>query len=266
MRPSNPVVELAPGLARAASYLEGVALVSLFFGVLGGMFLALYKSTDAAGNTTHPDIAVGIAIIGGAIVEGVFSWAIARAMRLFAEYTLMRSMALTGEPGTQPARAPTRGDPPAPRRSAREASDTARRSRIIGLATDDDFVSYDLSTWRRSDRKLVEQQFGDRVVSVWDGAIVKVYNEDQSVAEQLMTMVDNGRPRSESTPAEQDAEDSNAGVTWELARLLPSQRRRITEELTRATIDFSWREDTLWVAERHQDVALGVLADIDTGN
>jgi len=78
---------LAKPLEKRAGNLETFAVLSALFGMIGGILFAFQTSIDSLGNTTHPYVALGIGITVAALVQGVFVWCIARALRLFAVTT-----------------------------------------------------------------------------------------------------------------------------------------------------------------------------------
>jgi hypothetical protein len=86
------VARLAPALRSIGAALEVIAIIGAIAGViLGIVFAATSANTttiDALGNaspaTTHPYIAVGIAIAVQAVIGGLFVWAVGRAVRLYA--------------------------------------------------------------------------------------------------------------------------------------------------------------------------------------
>jgi hypothetical protein len=76
-------------LRSAASLLEVVAILSSIGGVIAGIVIATHtqKTTPAGALTTnnlHPWVAAGIAVVIAAILLGVLSWCVARAIGLVA--------------------------------------------------------------------------------------------------------------------------------------------------------------------------------------
>jgi hypothetical protein len=81
---------LAKPLVRAAGALEAVAILGALFGALGGVAVAMQTSTDVLGDTTYPYVALGVGIVAAAVVQGVFLWCVARALKLYAVSTAAR--------------------------------------------------------------------------------------------------------------------------------------------------------------------------------
>jgi hypothetical protein len=90
---SVKIVVHADTLAVAARFLEVVVIIGVIAVVVAGISIALTTGTDAQGNTTHPYVAAGVAVVVGGVVSGVVYWALARALHLFGEYTSFRTRA-----------------------------------------------------------------------------------------------------------------------------------------------------------------------------
>ncbi|MCU1466093.1 MAG: hypothetical protein JWM72_2021 [Actinomycetia bacterium] len=89
---NQEIARLARPLVRAARALEVISIFGAIAGVVLGILFATVTattlSTDILGatspTTTHPYVAVGIAIALEAIVSGWFFWAVARGLQLMA--------------------------------------------------------------------------------------------------------------------------------------------------------------------------------------
>ena len=81
------VVISARTLSTAGKFLEVVAIVAALGLLIGGISLVVHTNTDALGNVTHPTVGPGIGLIVGSVIGGVFYWALARGLRVFADYT-----------------------------------------------------------------------------------------------------------------------------------------------------------------------------------
>ena len=93
---SDPKLEvLARSLRATGAGLEVVAVVGGLCALGGGFYVLAHTTTNASGATNHPDVPGGLAIVLGAVVGGLFLWALARCVRVFGRYTAFRTMAET---------------------------------------------------------------------------------------------------------------------------------------------------------------------------
>jgi hypothetical protein len=82
-RTKQLVVTLAKPLRQVASVLEALAMLGAIGGVVGGIAIAAHSDIGIDGST-HPWVGAGLGVIAAAIIAGVFNWALARALQLFA--------------------------------------------------------------------------------------------------------------------------------------------------------------------------------------
>ena len=85
---SGRIRRLATSLSGAGEFLEIAAVVYAIGGVVGGLILA-FQHADNTDGTTHPFVLLGIGIAFVSVLSGVLYWAIARALRLFAEHVAL---------------------------------------------------------------------------------------------------------------------------------------------------------------------------------
>lgn len=75
----------ARSLRAAAGVLEVVAILGSIGGVMAGVAMVSHvRVTTTAPGDTHPHAAAGVAVIIAAVLLGVLSWCVARAIVLFA--------------------------------------------------------------------------------------------------------------------------------------------------------------------------------------
>ena len=105
----------ADTLAIVSRILEWVFIVAGVAGVIVGAVVAAHSGTIDNGafpRKDHPDLGAGIALMTGAVLSSLVSWAFFRALRLFGEYVLLRLRVDHGlvkgalAPGGAPDRAP----------------------------------------------------------------------------------------------------------------------------------------------------------------
>ena len=73
--------------------LEVVAVLAALGALITGIVLPAHKTTDEFGNSSHPDVSAGVSLIVAAVVGGLIYWALARALRLFAEHASFQARA-----------------------------------------------------------------------------------------------------------------------------------------------------------------------------
>lgn len=74
----------ARSLRAAAGVLEIVAILGAIGGVMAGVAMVSHVRITTTTGKTHPHLAAGIAVIIAAVLLGVLSWCVARAIMLSA--------------------------------------------------------------------------------------------------------------------------------------------------------------------------------------
>src|SRR5689334_2284423 len=85
------VTRLAHPLRSAAKVLEVIAIIGGAIGVVLGIAFATVASQNViTQETTHPYVAVGLAIVVESVLSALFFWAVARGLQLIAVDTAAR--------------------------------------------------------------------------------------------------------------------------------------------------------------------------------
>ena len=85
-RQAEGVQTLSLSLADAGTFLEIMAVLAALAMIGVGIALLLVTHNHSDGTVTHPLRWPGVGLISGGVVGGVFYWAVARTIRLFARF------------------------------------------------------------------------------------------------------------------------------------------------------------------------------------
>lgn len=91
---ADGVIDLSLSLADAGTFLEVVAALAAIGMIALGVAFVLVTHHDSSGGVQHPLRWPGIGLISGGVVGGVFYWAVARTIRLFARFAAANVHAL----------------------------------------------------------------------------------------------------------------------------------------------------------------------------